>query len=88
MAFRIVDNVLFSFDDTEGIKDIHIPEGVKKIEDEIIRSDKSYGTVFIPSSVESISENAFKLDELSCIVENIEVDDNNPYFTSVDGCLY
>ena len=51
MAFRIVDNVLFSFDDTEGIKDIHIPEGVKEFGILSFMNCTNLENVYIPDSV-------------------------------------
>ncbi len=68
-----------------GITKINLPEGLKEIGYRAF-----YNTplteIYIPASVEKIDYLAFGTETRT--LEKITVDENNPYFTSLDGVLY
>lgn len=68
-----------------SLKSLTIPQGVKAIEAWAFNSSIKLESVTIPQSVTSIGECAFAY----CLsLTEITVDEENPYYTSVDGNLY
>lgn len=67
------------------LESITLPSSVKTIEDEAFMYCKELKTVGIPASVTTIGDKAFR--GLSSLVA-FEVDENNRYFSSVNGDLY
>ena len=64
---------------------VSISEGVKTIEDYAFDGCGSLGSIIIPASVSSIGKWVFR----GCAsLSSINVDENNSYFTSIDGILY
>lgn len=61
-----------------------LPEGLLKIGNYAFYSAFKEGTVTIPSTVMSIGDHALS----NIYVEGITVDENNQYYTSIDGVLY
>lgn len=73
------------FSNSDTLKKVVIPEGVKKIAMYSFRFGcKSLETVVIPASVTDMVRSAFGSESLKAI----EVDKNNPNFSSVDGVLF
>ena len=92
-----------AFDCCRQLKEVILPEGVKEIKErafqlsalkeislpdslEIIGKNafcQSYVVTTIPKNVKSIGEYAFKTWS-----QSIDVDEDNPYFSSKDGALY
>ena len=74
-----------AFSDCSGLTSVVIPNSVTSIGTGAFLYCSGLTSVAIPGSVESIGENVFYYcDNLI----NIEVDDNNSYYRSVDGNLY
>ena len=75
----------YAFSETTALRSIAFNEGLKTIDD-MAFSNSTYLVDFeIPSSVENIGINPFFGN---AGVKNIKVNQNNQYFTSVDGVLY
>lgn len=68
-----------------GITKINLPEGLKEIGYRAF-NNTPLTEIHIPASVEKIDYNAFGSDKRT--LEKITVDENNPYFASLDGVLY
>ncbi len=87
------DGILFNHDKTElicypaGKEDniYSVPEGVVKIADYAFSECLNLKEIFLPASLESVSETAF---ELCHNLQSFSVSANNPYFSSVDGVLF
>ena len=74
----------YAFANCKNLKSFNLPEGIEQIGDNIL-SYSEIDTIKIPSSTFAISNNCFNnLYQLN----NIEVDQNNSNFESVDGVLY
>lgn len=81
--------------DQVGIREVYIDEGVKAIE-QISYPDVE--TIYIPSSVEKIGETLLPIYfggreptnpfALCLSLKRVVVDENNPYFYSLDGVLF
>lgn len=77
-------------------KEIILSDSIESIEEKAFYAVPNIEKIFISKSVKNINEKAFyvgfdnSLDEyLGCIsLKEIIVDENNPYFKSVDGNLY
>ena len=69
----------------ESLKSITIPNSITSIEDLAFSGCTSLTSMTIPDSVTSIGWGAFYY---CTSLENIYVDENNPYFSSIDGNLY
>lgn len=68
-----------------NLKSVKIPYGVTNIEESAFGRCDSLTTVLIPDSVTTIGKKAFSW----CLkLENIEVDEDNPNYSSLDGNLY
>ncbi|MBO6216797.1 MAG: leucine-rich repeat domain-containing protein [Prevotella sp.] len=66
-------------------KEFRIPSSIKKIDAHAFAECKNLTTVYIPASVMDIGYAPF----YNCYdLEKIVVDENNPYYKSVDGILY
>ena len=64
---------------------ITIPNSVRAIGLDLFRDCSSLTSITLPASIRSIAHSAFK----GCSkMESIEVDNNSPYLSSVDGILY
>ena len=61
-----------------------IPDGVTTIESNAFRECKTLVSITIPASVTEIKSLFYRCTNL----ENITVDENNEYFSSIDGILY
>lgn len=69
----------------ENATSIELPEGLISIGDSAFVSCSKMEEIYIPASVEEIGRLAFEgCDSLTAI----NVDDENPYYTSVDGVLF
>lgn len=81
----------WSFSDDENkknIKSIKIPNSVKIIEDCAFEDCFSLRNLYIPASVEKIGKNICKMTDNVSHLINIEVDENNKYYSSLNGNLY
>ena len=83
-----------AFSGCEKLTELHIPNGVKIIGHEVIASCKNIKTINIPAGVEDIygglySEssgmNAFSWSDG---LEEITVDEENPFYRAIDGVLF
>ena len=69
----------------DGLCEMNIPDGVENIASESFNLISGIKTLYIPASVKEIEEaSIFSTFDLNEIV----VDENNPYYKSVDGVLY
>ncbi|MBQ7239024.1 MAG: leucine-rich repeat domain-containing protein [Bacteroidales bacterium] len=66
------------------LKDLILPEGLEVILPFAFCRCESICSIRIPASVKSINGNSFA----GCNISKYEVDENNPYFSSVDGVIY
>ena len=73
----------FAFHECEKLEQITFFEGLKEIGSGAF-SGCALSNVTIPSSVESIASDSFDCDSLI----NIEVDENNQWYKSIEGNLY
>ncbi len=64
--------------------DVVIKDGTRLISDGIFYGSGFIDSVHIPASVEKLDENTFS----NCWVNELTVDENNPYFCVRDGALY
>ncbi|MBE6562327.1 MAG: hypothetical protein E7660_01175 [Ruminococcaceae bacterium] len=68
-----------------GLKDINLPEGLEVIGESAFANCYSLEKLHIPSTLKEIGQGAF----VGCTsIKEITVDEDNPYFTVVDGILY
>ncbi len=74
----------FGKDVCMGLTSIEIPESVKYIGDNVFEGCWSLESVTIPKSVNKISYKAF----YDCRLTEINVDENNPYYSSENGVLF
>ncbi|MCD7839466.1 MAG: leucine-rich repeat domain-containing protein [Erysipelotrichaceae bacterium] len=78
-----IDKDAFSY--CTSLKEIHLPEYLESIGSGAFSHCYQLLDVTIPASVKEIGDGVFA----NCInLQNINVDENNEYFTSVDGVLY
>ena len=74
-----------AFNGCSHLTSITIPNSVRTITPELFRDCSSLTSITFPASIRSIAHSAFK----GCSkMESIEVDNNSPYLSSVDGILY
>lgn len=66
--------------------DLYIPENVRVIDAYAFNNCQQIEHVYIPAGVETIGADAFAM--WGPVLKGIYVDENNNYFTSVDGSLY
>ena len=82
---RFIDACLVYFPWSEELmEEYSIPEGTELIASNACSSSLKIGTLKLPASVKSISPAALTCGYLGEIV----VDENNPYYCTVDGVLY
>lgn len=74
-----------AFEDCTNLTSVTIPNSVMSIEESAFEGCTSLTSITIPESVTSIGEEAF--DDCS-ILTSINVDEDNSYYSSVDGVLY
>ena len=74
-----------TFKDCVKLKIVKIPETVTKIGDRAFNCCDSLEEITIPTSVTSIISNPFSNCQQ---LQSIIVDENNPFFTSIDGVLF
>lgn len=68
-----------------GLEEVILPEGLITIEDGAFANCTALRSIHLPSTVKEISTYAF----VCCSgIEEFTVDEDNPYYTSVDGILY
>ncbi len=85
-----------AFEVCESLQEIDIPRSVVSIGERAFAGCKSLQRVFIPESVISIGESVFGRCEFQILMniggctalESIDVDPQNPHYTSIDGVLY
>ena len=76
---------LYAFSGCTLLTSINLSDGVTSIDRCAFQGCISLTNIKISQFVSNIAESAFKY----CLsLESIEVDDNNPYYTSIDGNLY
>lgn len=74
-----------SFADSENLKSVTLSSSLEKIEGNLFANCVSLESLDIPASVAEINITAF----LGCTgLTSINVDEDNPYYASVDGDLY
>lgn len=74
--------------DKRNIKSIKISNSVKVIEDFAFQNFYSLCNLYIPASVEKIGKGICRTDDPYSHLTNIEVDENNKYYSSLNGNLY
>ncbi len=78
-----IDKDAFSY--CTSLKELHLPEHLESIGNGAFSHCYQLLDVTIPASVKEIGDGVFA----NCVnLQNINVDENNEYFTSVDGVLY
>jgi len=75
----------FAFDGCAYLKDIKIPESIKRIGDSAFCGCEEIEKIRIPASVNEIGKRAF---ENCASLENIRVDRQNPVFCDIEGVLF
>ena len=82
-AEAVISN--FAFDENPKLKYLEIPAGISKLNYEFVDGANNIETIEIPETVTEIVISAFiNMDKL----KEINVDDNNPNYSSEDGILY
>ena len=76
----------WAFCKCDNLVEVTIPESVKEIGEWALYSCRKLGKVRIPASVINIGKGAFS--GWNYAMKNIEIEANNPVYTSVDGVLY
>ena len=80
-ALKIIDDGAFR---NCAISEITLPEGLEVLGGNVF-ADTDITSIYIPASVRLMSQFTF----MECAaLEEINVDENNPYFSSIDGVLY
>ncbi len=80
-----LEYVLYDYKGTmDASTDVVIKEGTRLISNGIFYGSGFIDSVHIPASVEQLDENTFS----NCWVNELTVDENNPYFCVRDGALY
>lgn len=74
--------------DKKNIKSIKISNSVKIIEDFAFQDCGSLRNLYIPASVEKIGKGICRASDTRGHLTNIEVDENNKYYSSLNGSLY
>lgn len=74
----------FAFSNCSSLKSISLPNAVEIIETCAFDGCKGLKELYLPDSVAEIGAYAFKNSGLS----SVEAGENNPRFTTSDGCLY
>ena len=69
---------------SSGVQTLLLPDHLERISSEAFAYCRRLYRVWIPQSVESIAQNAFYASGLT----QIEVEENNPVYSSVDGVLF
>lgn len=85
MGFTMENGVLKSYTDEPGVFSAAVPEGVKELTSWIYTQDSTLKTLHIPAGVTRISPLAIYFFRA---LEEIVVDENNPFYASEDGLLY
>lgn len=89
MGFVVESGVLKKYIEEPGVTFVEIPEGVTSIDEDAFADCETVSSVVFPSTFKNVSS----LDRLNSL-KNLEqlreflVDDQNPYYTSVEGILY
>lgn len=78
-------NVLFKYPIEKQDNSFYILSNTTEIADKAFKGCAHLREIFISSSVIAIHPNAF---EKNCNLRDINVDDKNSYYTSIDGVLY
>lgn len=73
-----------AFHSCSTLKEIKLPEGLAYIGSNVFYGCSGLSEIGIPASVTKIEDNAF----LSTGLKTVSVDDGNPSYASLDGCLY
>jgi hypothetical protein len=79
-GLKIVDG----FNSCPKLTGLILPEGLEVIESHAFCGCESITAIRIPASVKSISGSSFA----GCNIAAYEVDENNPYYTVIDGVIY
>ena len=79
-GLKIVDG----FNSCPKLTGLILPEGLEIIESHAFCGCESITAIRIPASVKSISGSSFA----GCNIAAYEIDENNPYYTVIDGVLY
>lgn len=84
--FSVIEVLTSSdFENYEGFRFINIPGSVKRINADVFKNCHSITSIYIPRSVEYIDRFAFPE---SGIINEIQVNRKNRYYTSSDGILF
>lgn len=87
----------YAFNSCEKIKEIILPDSLKVIEAAAFRGCLSIESIRIPKQVKGVYNYSFPdtviypyrlRKELNCSFKTIEVDEENPYYKSINGILY
>lgn len=73
-----------AFENYSAITSINLPSSLKYIGEAAFYGCSQLNTITIPASVERMGRSVFQ----QAVSKSINVDENNPYFCSVDGVLY
>lgn len=82
-GFTSLGNGSFSF--SKHLKTVNFPETLEYIGDEAFMDCPSLEVDKIPKNVSYIGANAFAECDL---IENFDIDEENPYYTAVDGVIF
>ena len=79
----VITNMAFGWN--EQLKEIHLPNSLRVIGDDVFSGCEGLTELNIPAAVEKIYDNAI----YDCVnLTAINVDSNNKYYTSIDGVLF
>lgn len=74
-----------AFDNDTYLYDVELPEGLEEIRDEAFKNCNDIHEITLPASLRNVGVGAFELMES---LERIDVNENNRFFSSLDGNLY
>lgn len=75
----------YAFENNSGLHEIELPEGLEEIREGAFSYCRDIVNLTLPSTLSIIGVNAFKLMDG---LRKIDVSEDNPFFTSLDGNLF
>ena len=75
---------VFGFNSCPNLSGIILPDSVEKIDSFAFAGCKAISSLRIPSLVKEIDGSCFA----DCNISSFEVDENNPYYSAVEGVVF